>query len=598
MLEYNNFISERLFESLVNESFIYFTDKFKKVLKKVNNDISDDILSVEKDDVKPDMTFIDLSDKDGYISFSQIKKTINSIKKWGEEEDRNSEPIIHNIESGDFEFGERGTIDNVILSKSRNEVRIGKLINSLFPDKYDAKQIEDFVQKFKAFSEDVKDFELVNGEDIRHWYNMGNYKDQEGTLGTSCMRYPNCEDYLNIYTENPEVCRLLILKDNEDNTKIIGRALIWKLDSISKVNPDTEPIYFMDRIYVSDVKYMEDFKDYSNKNGWVNRTGTSYSDTKSVTYKKHNYEYVNMSVSLNKYIFDEYPYMDTFKKINIDEGFLYNNDERENDCYLLEETDGTYDDCSGKYSEYYDQNIPEDEAVYSDALNDYLFRDSSIRIRIGRYRGYYPDDYEDICYDEYREEHIHVDDSIYCEYDNQCFFVDDEITCITEFNGVNDYNSQPFSENSTDIVECSKMACESYLEDNDLSNYYFNKDILSKNEDGDYYLDNFKVKVINTTNKIANPKGGYTDIDCYILDIKDIQKYNDNKYYYTDEFDYNYVLDRDLVLSKCKEKINKIESILNNKQLMIDLDDNEEYINKNKDLLDKLSVRYDELESF
>ena len=597
MLEYNNFISERLFESLVNESFIYFTDKFKKVLKKVNNDISDDILSVEKDDVKPDMTFIDLSDKDGYISFSQIKKTINSIKKWGEEEDRNSEPIIHNIESGNYELGEREIIDNVILSKSRNEVRIGKLINSLFPNKYDSKQIEDFVQKFKAFSEDVKDFELVSGEDIKHWYYEDNYLNQDGTLGTSCMRYSSCEDYLNIYTENEDVCQLLILKDNEDATKIIGRALVWKLDSISE-SFDMESIYFMDRIYVSDIKYMEDFKDYSYKKGWVNRTGTGYSDTKSVTYNRENFMDVNMTVRLNEYKFDEYPYMDTFKKIDIVDGILYNNDDRETGCYLLEDTDGGYVDFSGKYSEYYDETIPEDDAVYSDHLDDYIFRNLSVRVRVGNHTGYYPDDWNDIYYDGYRDEYIHADDSIYCEYDDQYFFVDDEITCITEFNGINDYKSQPFSDLSDNIVECSEMACESYLDDNGLSNYYFNKDILSKNEDGKYYIKDFKVKVINTTNKIANPKGGYTDIDCYILDIKDIQKYNDNKYYYTDEFDYNYVLDRDLVLSKCKEKINKIESIINNKQLMIDLDDNEEYIQKNRDLLYKLNVRYDELESF
>jgi hypothetical protein len=45
-------------------------------------------------------------------------------------------------------------------------------------------------------------FEIVSGDDIKKYYNEESYYTTgSGTLGTSCMRYSRCEEYLNIYSK-------------------------------------------------------------------------------------------------------------------------------------------------------------------------------------------------------------------------------------------------------------------------------------------------------------------------------------------------------------------------------------------------------------
>jgi hypothetical protein len=51
--------------------------------------------------------------------------------------------------------------ENDVYTKSRNSLRIGRFINKVFPGKYNDKQIEEFVNKFKAAIE-------VQGEGIRN----------------------------------------------------------------------------------------------------------------------------------------------------------------------------------------------------------------------------------------------------------------------------------------------------------------------------------------------------------------------------------------------------------------------------------------------
>jgi hypothetical protein len=71
-----------------------------------------------------------------------------------------------------------------------------------------------------------------------------------------------------IYTENKDVCRLLVLSDPDD--LVVGRVLIWKISSISDEElKDAE--YFMDRIYTIDDSIMNDFKDYATTNGWIRK---------------------------------------------------------------------------------------------------------------------------------------------------------------------------------------------------------------------------------------------------------------------------------------------------------------------------------------
>ena len=100
------------------------------------------------------------------------------------------------------------------------------------------KDLEDFVSKYKATilieKEAFTRFEIVNGEDIKKWYHVDNYDKELGTLGSSCMRYSKCRDFLDIYSSNTERCSLIILKSKIDDNKITGRALLWLDDKDRK----------------------------------------------------------------------------------------------------------------------------------------------------------------------------------------------------------------------------------------------------------------------------------------------------------------------------------------------------------------------------
>ena len=184
MLEYNEFNLNRMLESLVNESMFYYTNAFADILKKVDdNDIAKDLLSVKGTDVKPDMTFIDVDDKEGFISFSQINKAISGINKWVDEYVENNtdvnadaiitskDKMISSIKDGTWD----GNFKGDIYTKSRNTVKLGKLVNSIFPGKYTAKEVEEFVNIYKSKAIDEKKFELVDGDDIMLWYYEDHY---------------------------------------------------------------------------------------------------------------------------------------------------------------------------------------------------------------------------------------------------------------------------------------------------------------------------------------------------------------------------------------------------------------------------------------
>jgi hypothetical protein len=55
-------------------------------------------------------------------------------------------------------------------------------------------------------------------------YDTSEYKFKVGSLGNSCMN--DKFDYLEFYYINPEVCKVVVLLEDD---KIIARALLWKI---------------------------------------------------------------------------------------------------------------------------------------------------------------------------------------------------------------------------------------------------------------------------------------------------------------------------------------------------------------------------------
>ena len=196
---------------------------------------------------------------------------------------------------------------------------------------------ESFIKTFESFETDEK-IELVDGEEIRKCYLKDNYEEIKGTLGLSTMGSKECQPYLNIYVENPEVCKLLILKGDTD--KVRARALVWTLTDGSK---------YLDRISYIDKDDESILLQWGEDNGITK----SYGPSSASQFK----QFMNGigDIKLKNCKFDEYPYLDTFKYLNCNTGIL--SDSVCVGCYALVESDGTYEIVDEEYAKWINDQI-------------------------------------------------------------------------------------------------------------------------------------------------------------------------------------------------------------------------------------------------
>jgi hypothetical protein len=235
----------------------------------------------------------------------------------------NSQPdrfvtVYRNINDGDTQ----SIYPYEIPENRRGEVKIGRFVNKLIDiykksgndqsiiDGVTAAAVEKFVNAYTArilFEENAfSRFEIVKGEEIKKWYHESNYAGQGGQLNSSCMRFGRCQDFFKIYTENPEVCQLLILKD-ETGKKIEGRALLWTTVDGKK---------FMDRIYTTKDSLVKLFAKWAEDNSYINKG-----------QETHNYRTPLLDtiiVQVKPKLYPKYPYMDTLIDYVPDKGILCN----------------------------------------------------------------------------------------------------------------------------------------------------------------------------------------------------------------------------------------------------------------------------------
>jgi hypothetical protein len=464
--KYNSFVVDMLLEKAINESFLYYSPNVRKALSRIKgNDIATELLGSEGTDVKPDMTFIDLG-KEGYFSFITMRnaKPLITAKypntDWSINIDTKPmpDPETYSNDLHEFDMDSDRSDASGVFKKSRNEVGLGRFVNKLFPGKYNSKQIEEFINSFKAILEKAGEyFELVEGEDIEFWYNSENYKEKSGTLGSSCMAQKR--NLFGIYTQNQDVCKMLILKEDD---KIIGRALIWKLESIRSLGKPVEGVeYFMDRQYTIKESDVQKFRNYAKEQGWCYKSYNNHHSYSTVNIDGEDRN-VGMTIKVKDKDYNRYPYMDTFKRYDVNNGILHNDDEQDSDHegqYILEDTGGGYTEIEGGYySEWYDRRIPEDESVWSEPLNDHLYADRAVQVeRGGRRRiGWYPEDYDDVFYDEDHDEYFHTDDSVYSEIEGRSLYEETAVLVVVEIFGDGDVPSssdQYMYEGDRDIKE-------------------------------------------------------------------------------------------------------------------------------------------------
>lgn len=603
---YNDFSTDLLLEKAINESFIYYTKEFKDTLFRIRlkSKIAQDLLDVEYTDVKPDMTFISLGDKEGDIKFTQFKKALSILKKSAETNYPDNltlyDYIDKKLSDGSVSQSDINTFYNDsdwgIKDKSRNNTGIGRLVNQIFPGKYTSKEVEDFVNSFKNVNKPGEnELKLVIGQDIKKYYLYTNYAEESGDLGNSCMRYTRCQEYLDIYTQNPNQVQLLVYLNEED--KVLGRALLWVLND--EKSDDIEGAeYFLDRIYGIDDSIKKLFQDHAETQGWAWRTKSGYSDTKYITYKGEEHSGVKMSIELDKYDFNYYPYMDTFKELDNSESKLYNNNDEDRN-WTLTNTDGTYEDHNGVWSDWEERRIPEGEAVYSEWLDTHIYERNAVEISLGnrRYRGWWPDNHDDIVYDQFREEWIHNNDSTYSEYLDCTFYDEDSIEVITwaeddiysqEKNRFR-FQSENVSDQWNGYISNSKMDCSDYMEHN--GDYLAIVEDLVKYDDttDKYYFRDLEVKVYET-----GEYGQLVKEDCDILGVKP-----NGKSWKTDELAYLFRNKHiEEILEKARKQVKDLEVIESGKQTRMKFEDDDEYLEKLKQKIRKINWRISILENW
>lgn len=335
--------------SLLLESLLYYSPRFREVLSKIKHPIAFNILDREGKNIVHDLTFIDIDDK-GVITFSQMDKVERLIKSRYKEDfeldTRFDRETSDDIFEDDQEVRDE---DKIIYFSNRNTIRLGRLIKKIFGNLYYDSDIEKFVNLLKSAMDSKPYFELWSGKQIYDAYLTENYlKRGYGTLGSSCM---NNKNYVGLYADNPEVCSILVLKDVD---KILGRALVWKLNTCQRQKPiisnnrltisrdsSIRVEYFMDRVYTSDDFHVATFRKYAREKGWAYRTYNSFSDRNEITFKDEEIS-VKMTVKLKKCDIKVFPYADTFGRLDVNSKILYNDDNTDKVGHILTSTYGGY----------------------------------------------------------------------------------------------------------------------------------------------------------------------------------------------------------------------------------------------------------------
>lgn len=323
------------YDQFLLETIIQTSEDFRKILNAMEGDkVADILIEILPDDIKTNYNFIKLSNEIGKLSFLPDAQATRKIQSGATEEE--------------------------LFAAASNPTTINRMVKSILSaNKIDVSDVslELFGNKFKAmmslYTNKDLDIREVKGEEIKKWYLQDNYSQSpRGTLHSSCMRYDSCQEFFDIYIDNPEVLSLIILVNKEG--KLEARALFWK----------TEQGLYIDRVYFSHPTQNELL------NNWAKLKYGEIASYNNLSGKR-------LSVMLENYKFDLYPYIDTFCYLvgNQLQNWEPSSSER---FIILQDTSGGYDDGNRTYSEYEDRYINTEDAVYSEQygwLSDYTFSD-------------------------------------------------------------------------------------------------------------------------------------------------------------------------------------------------------------------------------
>ncbi|MCB1712590.1 MAG: hypothetical protein KDH96_09015, partial [Candidatus Riesia sp.] len=385
---------------------IILSDGFKEVLKSVllkgKSKIAERLLEWDgKSEFKDkngeikkiefDVSYIDRTDKDDVVTFLQTNRYKRQLDMEGE-------------------------VKNPWEIRGRAETRIGRLVRKIFGTRFNQESVEKFVNKYKSIvkAEEVFDrFEIVRGNDIRHWYYNQNYDQVRGTLGNSCMSHQNARNFFPIYINNPEQAGMLILK-NEKGDKIRGRAIVWNLS-------EPEGVTYMDRVYTIEDAEAQLFINYAKQHGW------QYGGARRIAdggFGGNNNNVVK-KVILDDVRFNRYPYMDTMRYLYSNHNLLSSSPiQNMGQVKTLSTTNGSYNERGyGDHEpemvvDYRGEEIEENQAVWCEYEDTYCLREDATYISKGEHgRGkYFIPNSDFLKYSEYSDSYYHRDDVVWSEF--------------------------------------------------------------------------------------------------------------------------------------------------------------------------------------
>lgn len=540
-------------QQFLNEAHIYFDDHLLDTLMEIEeqNPIAKRLLDLHRKQQDTDIAFA-MQGKQGKVNIITYKKAAETLRKKKDDTFINDvandvaadKPLDDEWQTKVFNF----LRDNTAMTATK----ISRLVNTLFPKEYEdaegQKMLRDLIDKYGALTDDTMKLEIVKGEEIRKWYLEDNYDDKRGELASSCMRYDRCQTYFDIYTKNPDVVSMLICTNAKG--LLIGRALIWELAG------SKEPSQLMDRIYFRNERVKEKFISYAEEHDMAYKAGRGLTN---IVW--HGARFMRSpKVQLDEWEFDEYPYMDTFAKLDIEDGTLYNSEDKAEGFYILTSTDGGYFEREEVFSNYEDQYIDEDEADWSEPLQDWISKDNSVYVSTDydRTTGIYPKDHPDIKLIE-GQGYFHIDDTVFSEAMDQYILYSDAIEIVGNIDGMDaesfDHESD-YVDRSKKLVTWQDMLCSDWLRhliDNDIweEKPFLYDEVVDEN--GKNYLVDWSIVAYETEKGLLSFK------HCQILDIS-----NDGlKEVMTDTPSYYWSMKPELrneLIEKIKEMLKNTES--------------------------------------
>ena len=189
----------------------------------------------------------------------------------------------------------------------------GSFVSKIFKD-IPAREVEKFSNLYRSqTNKPVFTFKVVDGNTIKRFYHVESYAQERGSLGASCMKHDGCQSYFDVYTENKDIVKMLTMLDTDGN--LMGRALLWDFDG-NKI---------MDRIYTtSDEDLLFHFKKWATENGYFYKSEQNWFNTLCFEQVGTPKKELELCIKVEGGIYRRYPYMDTFKFIDIENGYLYN----------------------------------------------------------------------------------------------------------------------------------------------------------------------------------------------------------------------------------------------------------------------------------